>query len=75
MNAFMYASLVKDCAWDIYNQINQDSKVKIYPVTGYYIADFEYGKNQLVQAVMHPDDVLEDRWKKWSELIHPFRDL
>lgn len=75
MDAFDYASFVKDCAWDIYNKINKDSETKIRPVTGYYIADFEFGKDKLIQAVLHPDDAPEDRWKKWSELKYPFRDL
>ena len=75
MDAFDYASFVKDCAWDVYNKINQNSNTSIRPITGYYIADYNSGDGQLIHALLHPDDVPEDKWKKWSELVYPFRDL
>ncbi len=77
MDAFMYASFIKDCAWDIYNKINKDSEIQIIPVTGYYIADYEYGRGSLVKAVLHPKDAQSEDgyYKKWSELIYPHRDI
>lgn len=80
MDAFMYSDFIKDCTWDVYNKINKlnkDGESKIYPVTGYYIADYEFGENKLNKAVLHPEDAQSEDgyYKKWSELIHSFRDI
>jgi hypothetical protein len=73
MNGFEYAAFIKDCAQDVYRQINIDNKGKpLLPMLHSVWFDWGVSGKRLVDVFIHPDDLTA---KNYEDIKHYHRDL